>query len=401
MPYYYCRLAAEDGNVISHSFLASSAEECRRHFEKKGLCLLSVKRDWKKINITVFFEKKIKDRDFILFNQELVALIKAGYPVLKSIEVITNRIKNIHLKELLLKVENEIRGGKSLSEAFAPFEKNFSKSYIASLMAGERSGNLAGTISRFIDYTKVISRTKSRIKDAMTYPIFLIVFSFILFAVLVNFILPKFSDFYVDFDATLPGITRIIMGFSMAIKENFILIIGFIFLLALISFQMKRNEKALVLLDRIKLKIPFGGPILLDSGVSLFCRTLSLLLEAGISLLSAIGVAIYAVPNKYLNQKMRNLPGHIKNGESLSNSLEKAHFFPSLSIDMIRTGETSANLEGMLGNVADYYDETVQTKVDSFVSILTPVVIIFIGLIVAMMLLSVYLPIFNIIKVVH
>jgi type IV pilus assembly protein PilC len=128
---------------------------------------------------------------------------------------------------------------------------------------------------------------------------------------------------------------------------------------------------------------------------------LSLLLEAGISLLSAIGVAIYAVPNKYLIQKMRYLPGHIKNGESLSNSLEKARFFPPLSIDMIRTGETSANLEGMLGNVADYYDETVQTKVDSFVSILTPVVIIFIGIIVAMMLFSVYLPIFNIIKVVR
>jgi len=268
-------------------------------------------------------------------------------------------------------------------------------------MAGERSGNLAGTISRFIDYAKVISRTKSRIKDAMTYPIFLIVFSFILFAILVNFILPKFSDFYVDFDATLPGITRIIMSVSMALKENFILIIGFVFLLALIFFQMKRNEKALVLLDRIKLKIPFGGPILLDSGVSLFCRTLSLLLEAGISLLSAIGVAIYAVPNKYLIQKMRYLQGHIKNGESLSKSLEKARFFPPLSIDMIRTGETSANLEGMLGNVADYYDETVQTKVDSFVSILTPVVIIFIGIIVAMMLFSVYLPIFNIIKVVR
>jgi type IV pilus assembly protein PilC len=164
---------------------------------------------------------------------------------------------------------------------------------------------------------------------------------------------------------------------------------------------MKRNEKALVLLDRIKLKIPFGGPILLDSGVSLFCRTLSILLESGISLLSSIGVASYAVPNKYLIQKMRNLPHHIKNGESLSNSLEKARFFPSLSIDMIRTGETSANLEGMLANIADYYDETVQIKVDSFVSILTPVVIIFMGIIVAMMLLSVYLPIFNIIKVVR
>ena len=402
MPYFVCRLAAEDGNIVSQSFLASSLKECRKHFEEEGFCVLSVKRDWKRIKIPVLpFEKKIKDKDFIMINQELVALIKAGYPILRSIETIVMRVKNIHLRELLMKVESEIRGGKSLSEAFAPYEKDFSKVYIASLMAGERSGNLAGTISRYIDYAKVISQTKSRIKSALTYPTLLILFSSLLLMIMINFILPRFSSFYADFEAELPALTRALIAFSKSMKANFPLLILFAFLLYLIYFLLKKNEKILVIRDRIKLKIPYGAPIWLESGVALFSRTLGLLLEAGISLVSSVGIAIQAVPNHFLIQKGRKLPEYIKDGESLSESLSKIGFFPPLSLDMIRIGETSANLEGMLKDVADFYDERIQAKIDTFISLIEPIVIIFMGLIVAAMLLSVYLPIFNIIRVVR
>ena len=402
MPYFNCRLASEDGNVISQSFLAPTLEECRKHFEIKGFHVLSVKRDWKKIQIPVLpFEKKIKDKDFIMFNQELMALIKAGYPVLKSIEIIQSRIKNIHFKELLLKVENRVRGGKSLSEAFVSHEKKFSKVYTASLVAGERSGNLVGTLSRFIDYEKSISKTKSRIRSALTYPTLLVAFSFFLLAILINFILPRFSDFYADFEAELPAITRALMAFSHAVRGHFLYVVVVIFLLCLVYFQLKKREKVLILLERIKLKVPYAGPIWLESGVALFSRTLGLLLEAGISLLSAVGVASQAVPNKFLVHQMKNLPEDIKNGESLSQSLSKVLILPVLALDMIRIGETSANLEGMLRDVADFYDDRIQTKIDTFVSLIEPVIIIFMGLIVAAMLLSVYLPIFNIIRVAH
>jgi len=401
MPYFVCRLAAEDGNIVSQPFFASSLGECRKHFEEEGFCVLSVKKDLKRIKISVLpFEKKIKDKDFIMINQELVALIKAGYPVLKSIEIIVKRVKNIHLKELLMKVESEIQEGKSLSEAFAPHEKDFSKVYIASLMAGERSGNLAGTINRFIDYAKVVSQTKSRIRSALTYPTLLILFSLLLMGVLINFILPRFTSFYADFEAELPVITRGLMSFSQTVRANFLFLIAFAFLLYLIYFLVKKSEKILVIRDRIKLKIPYGGAIWLESGVALFSRTLGLLLEAGISLVSAVGIAVQAVPNHFLIQKSRKLPEYIKEGESLSESLSKVGFFPALSLDMIRIGETSANLEGMLSDVADFYDEGIRRRIDTFVSLIEPIVIIFMGLIVAAMLLSVYLPIFNIIRVV-
>jgi type IV pilus assembly protein PilC len=402
MPYFLCRLAAEDGRVLTQTLLASSHGECQKHFEEKGFCVLSIKLDWKKINIPAFpFEKRIKDKDFIMFNQELVAMIKAGYPILKCIEVISSRVKSIHLKELLMKIEKEIRGGKSLSEAFAPYEKYFTKVYIASLMAGERSGNLDGTITRYINYAKIIDQTRSRIKTALTYPTILLLFSFLLLGILLNFILPRFSDFYAGFESSLPAITRTLMAFSNAVRANFLFIITFVFVLFFTLLQMRKYEKTQVILDRIKLKTPYVGPIMLESGIALVCRTMGLLLEAGITLLQAAGIANKAVPNRFLIKRMENLPEYIKHGESLSDSLTKTGFFPLLSLDMIRIGETSANLEGMLKDVAEFYDDRLQRKIDTLVSLIEPVVIIFMGLIIAGMLLSVYLPIFNIIRVVQ
>ena len=400
MPYYICRVATENGSVISESFLSPSYNECRKRFEEKGFCVLSIKRDWKKIEIPLLpFEKKIKDKDFILFNQELVALIKAGYPIVKSIDVILSRIKNHHFKELLMAIQSDICAGKSLSEAFAQYEDQFSTVYLASLMAGERSANLDGTIKRYIDYAKIISIAKSKIRAALTYPSLLLFFSLLLLLILINFVIPQFSQFYADFDSQLPGVTRSLMAFSFFVKGHLLHLFAFVLLLFIGYFSMKRKENTRILLHRAKLRIPYGRAIWLESAISLFCRTLSLLLEGGISLLTAVGIASKAVPNKFLQHLMRSLPNSIKNGESLSESLVKAQFFTPLAIDMIRIGESSANLEGILADVADVYDERIRGRIDTFVSLIEPVVIIFMGLIVAAMLLSVYLPIFNVIQV--
>jgi len=402
MPYFLCRLAAEDGRVFSESHLAASLEECRKHFESEGYLVLAVNRDWKKVKLSsLSLGKKIRDRDFIMFNQEFMALIKAGYPVLRSIEVISARAKNVYLKEVLKKVESDIRQGKSLSEAFAPFEKRFSKIYTAALIAGEQSGNLAETLRQFIQYAKVIAQTKSKIRSALIYPTLLLVFSIGLMGVLINFVLPTFAGFYSDFEAKLPFITQLLIGVALFIRRHWYLWLTLIFFLVLVYFQMKKRAKAVIFLDKLKLNIPFGGPIWTESAISMFSRTLSLLLEAGIALLPAVGISIQAIPNKYLGSKTDGLPASIKNGESLSESLAKADFFPPLSLDMVRIGETSANLGGMLRDVAEVYDERIQIKIDTFVSLIEPVIIIFMAILVAAMLLSVYLPIFNIIKVVR
>ncbi len=400
MPYFLCRLATEDGHHLSQSFLASSAEECRRHFEAEGFCILSVKKDWKKASIPALpFEKQVKDKDFIMFNQELVALLRAGYPILKSLELITGRTKNVHLKELLHKVEADVRSGKALSESFASHEKDFGKVYTAALMAGEQSGNLPGTIGRYLDYAKVISQTRSRIRAALLYPTLLVVFAVVLMAILLNFILPRFAGFYADFGAQLPKVTRLLIAAAAGIRQFMPFLLGFFVVLALVLPRLKKNEKILLFLERSKLKIPYASRIWVETGISLFSRTLSLLLEAGITLLHGLPIACQAIPNKYLMRQTLRLPEGIRHGESLSDSLGKTTFFTPLATDMIRIGENSANLHGMLKEVADVYDQRIQAKIDTFVSLIEPVIIIAMGIIVAMMLLAVYLPIFNIIQI--
>jgi len=369
-------------------------------FEAQGAFLLSMRRDWNRLEAQgLRLGRKVKDRDIILFNQELVALLKAGYPILKSLETISSRVKNIYLKEILIKVAEEVKRGKALSEAFLPYERLFSPVYTASLMAGEKGGNLPGSLGRYIQYTKVVTQTRKRIKSAMTYPTILIVFSFVLMGILVNFVLPQFADFYKSFEAEMPGITRALMSTSMALSRHWYVGLAVLAALYILAVRLRRRPDFRFRLDGAKLRVPFGGSIWLESGLSLFSRTLGLLLEAGISLLSAIGIAIQAVPNAWIIRHMKDVPGHIKNGESLSESLSRSGTFPPLALDMIRIGESSANLQGMLGDMADFYDERVRGKIETLVNLVEPIVIIFMGLVVAAMLLSVYIPIFNIIRV--
>jgi len=400
MPYYLCRIAGEDGRVESRSVLATAAGDCRRMFEAEGLLVLSVHRDWNRLgNLGFRMGRKVKDRDIILFNQELVAMIKAGYPILKSLESIASRIKNIHLREVLIDVAGEVKKGKSLSEAFQPYEKLFTPVYTASLMAGEKGGNLPASIGRYIQYAKMVTQTRARIKSAMTYPTILIVFSFILMGLLMNFVIPQFADFYKSFEAEMPRITKTVMALAVGLNRRWYVLVGLVVAAAIAVSRLRRRPDFLYQVDRLKLRVPFGKTIWLESGISLFSRTLGLLLEAGIPLLSAIGIAIQAVPNAWIVRHMKDVPDHIRNGEGLSDSLAQSATFPPLALDMVRIGESSANLQGMLGDMADFYDDRVRGKIETLVTLVEPVVIIVMGIVVAGMLLSVYIPIFNIIRV--
>jgi len=369
-------------------------------FEGEGLLVLSVRRDWNRLgNLGFRMGRKVKDRDIILFNQELVAMIKAGYPILKSLESIASRVKNIHLREVLIDVAGEVKKGKALSEAFQPYEKLFTPVYTASLLAGEKGGNLPASIGRYIQYAKMVTQTRARIKSAMTYPTILIAFSFILMGLLMNFVIPQFADFYKSFEAEMPRITKTVMALAVGLNRHWYILAGVVVAAAVAVSRLRRRPDFLYQVDRLKLRVPFGKTIWLESGISLFSRTLGLLLEAGIPLLSAIGIAVQAVPNAWMVRHMKDVPDHIRNGEGLSDSIAQSETFPPLALDMVRIGESSANLQGMLGDMADFYDDRVRGKIETLVTLVEPVVIIVMGIVVAGMLLSVYIPIFNIIRV--
>jgi type IV pilus assembly protein PilC len=233
----------------------------------------------------------------------------------------------------------------------------------------------------------------------MTYPILIISFSFFLLLLLLNFVLPNFAEFYADFETDLPYLTSQLIAFSLFMRRNIVIWPLLAAVAIFLYVRMKRTPSWRCRWDKWKLKIPFARPLIVESSVSLFSRTLSLLLGAGASLVESVGLASQAIPNKYLVGRMDPVPSGIRNGESLSESMGKAGFFPPMSLDLIRIGETSANLSGMLRELADVTEERIQQKLDTLVSLVEPVVIILTGVLVAGMLLSVYLPMFRIIQV--
>jgi len=217
-------------------------------------------------------------------------------------------------------------------------------------------------------------------------------------AILMNFVIPKFADFYKDFQAELPAITKFLMAVATGLNRAWYLFAAAFAAAVVVFLRLRRRPDFRLRLDRLKLRVPFGKTIWLESGVSLFSRTLGLLLEAGISLLNAIGIAIQAVPNAWMAKQLEDVPDHIRNGEGLSDSMSRSEAFPPLALDMVRIGENSANLQGMLGDMADFYDDRVRGKIETLVTLIEPVVIILMGIVAAGMLMAVYVPIFNIIR---
>lgn len=400
MSSYTCRIADDAGTVLRRTYPALTPEDCRRHFESEGFCVLSVRRERRKLrSLLRGSDGKIKPRDFILFNQEFTAMIRAGFPVLRCLEAIGGRTKNSALKSVLGRVENDIRHGKALSEAFAPFEDRFTKVYTAALMAGEISGTLPETIGQYVSYAKTVDRTRRRVRSAMTYPALIICFSLALLFLLLNFVLPNFSEFYADFETKLPYLTSQLIKFSLFIRRNAIIWPILAAVLVYLYWRMKRKPEMRRKWDEMKLRVPLARPLIVESAVSLFSRTLSLLLGAGASLVEAVGLASQAIPNKYLAGRMEPVPAGIRNGESFSEALGKTAFFPPMALDLVRIGESSADLSGMLRELADVTEERIQQKLDTLVSLVEPVVIILTGVLVAGMLLAVYLPMFRIIQV--
>ena len=245
MPSFLCRLTGEDGRIFTRTLAAASADDVRRRFEAEGLLVLSVRRDWRRPQLRLF-EGKVKARDFIMFNQEFMALLRAGFPALRSLEVIGGRAKNAALREILGRVENDIRHGKSISESFAPFENKFSKIYTAALMAGEQSGSLPETIGQYVQYAKTIDQTRRRVRSAMTYPTLLFVFAVGLLLILLNFVLPNFSNFYADFESQLPLATVLLVNFSLFVRRLWWLWILLTVGLAVAVSRLKRREDTLL-----------------------------------------------------------------------------------------------------------------------------------------------------------
>lgn len=400
MPFYNCKFITDEGNLKKKIIFADSKNELKKNSHDSNEKLISVRRNYfKGITYIDFFKKKIKYTEFLLFNQKLIILIKSGVPFINAMKIILGSTKKGNFREILKKVQSDIKNGIQISDAFSSEQLPFINIYRATLLAGEKSGNIESLLEKFNEYLEKISNLKSRVFSSLAYPVILLTFMFLMLFLILIFAIPKFEEFYKGFNADLPALTGILISTSIWIKNNIAMILLFLIFL---YFLLKTVERkfGIIIFDRLKTKLPFVGKIIEENSLAVFSRTLAVLISGGIPIPESSEISIKTFSNRFLFSKVKNIPHEIREGKLLSQTLEDIDFIPGIMVEVVKVGETSGSLIEVLEKNGDYYENTINTKINSLVSLIEPIMIIVLGLVIAFMLISIYLPIFNLVNVV-
>ncbi|MGB7437414.1 MAG: type II secretion system F family protein [Candidatus Acidiferrum sp.] len=393
---FVCRVADGNGRVFSHVEAAASKDEVRQKLADRGFYVYSVDPRSSLISgyLGVRRERKVGGNDFLVLNQQFNTLIKAGLPILRALDLLATRASAPKLRPILTQIRDRVREGKSLSEAVEEAGV-FSKVYSTAILAGEKSGNLSGVLEYYIAYQKVSTGVQKKLLAALVYPTLLIITASAIVTYLVTFVVPKFGMLYRDLGVELPTPTKILIAVTVDYRIYILAGIALIVLAILGIFLWSRSEQGGVAFDRIKFKVPVLGPTLLKFQVAQFCRTLGTLLTGGTPLVAALATASESIQSKLVRGTVSQATQMVREGESLHGALSANRVMPEMALDMIEVGETSGALAPMLNSVAEFYEEEVSLKLGAMVSLIEPILLIFMGLLVAGILISLYLPIFS------
>src|ERR1700674_3702545 len=396
MGQFHCRVADADGRVFSHVEPASSLEEARQKLVDRGLYVYSVESRGGRLAGLVRQKsgRQIGGSEFLILNQQFNTLIKAGLPILKSLDLLATRASAPKLRPVISQIRDRVREGKSLSEAVAEAGV-FSKVYSTAILAGEKSGNLPGVLDYYIAYQRVSTGVRKKILATLVYPVLLISVAIIIVTYLVTAVIPKFALLYRDLSVDLPAPTRLLIALTVDYRYEFLGVIALLAVAAVGVFLWSRTEEGGTAFDRFKFRLPVVGDTLMKFQVSQFSRTLAPLLTGGTPLVAGLQTATDAIPSKLLRSSVAQATQRVREGESLHVALASKNVVPEMALDMIEVGESSGALSPMLTSVAEFYEEEVNLRLSALVSIIEPVLLIFMGLLVAFILISLYLPIFS------
>ena len=398
---YRCRLGTTSGEIIEGVYVAQSEAALRRELEDKGLHVLSLKPRLGFGSLSIGGEsRKIKRHEFLVFNQELATLLKAGMPLVQSLDILRSRLSNPVFKSVLDDVYEKVRGGTALSDAFAAHGDLFPPIYTASLMAGERAGNLDAVLRRFVAYSKTIDTVRSKTISAMIYPVILIGLAVVLVGIIVIKVVPTFAEFYTSFDAELPLSTRIIVAISDFARAQFFLILLAAGGAAVAFYTWIKQPGRGAEFDRLLLKLPIIGPSIQKFSTSQMARTLATLLSGGIPLVNALEIAARSSGNRHMGKELEIVVARVREGQGFANTLLERRTVPDVAIKMIEVGESTGALTEMLNSLADFYDEEIETEVARFVTLIEPAMLVFMGAVIAGIVLALYLPLFQLTSVI-
>ena len=399
MAEFICRLGTPAGEVVTRTVEAAGITEVRARLEREGFRVFNVTPP-KTTGVAALTRlggrgahPRVKANDFLLFNQQLAALSRAGIPMLQAITMLRKRAASARLRAVLGDVEEQIRGGAALSEAFAAQGSLFPRIYTASILAGERSGALNEVLNRYVTYMRRNVALRRKIRGALAYPLFLLFASACMVTFLTVYVVPRMSDLFSGFGNELPTVTQIVVGLSRWLSTNVIwfgpLLIGG----AVLLFVWSRTAQGRLKLDGLILKIPLAGNLVVQLSVAQATRSLATLLAGGITLVESWEIAAESITNRELRRRSSAILPLILEGRTFTESLEAANWVPPLAIDMIGIGERSGSLREMLDEVAVFYDAESEVRLEQLTTTLEPAILIIMGGVVVTILLAIYLPI--------
>jgi type IV pilus assembly protein PilC len=393
---FVCRVADANGRVFSHIEAAGTLEEARQKLAERGLYVYSVEARSSLISgmLGVRKQRKIGGNDFLILNQQFNTLIKAGLPILRALDLLATRASAPKLRPILMQLRDRVREGKSLSEAVDESEV-FSKVYSTAILAGEKSGNLSGVLEYYIAYQRVSTGVRKKILAALVYPTLLVVVASIIVTYLVTFVVPRFGALYRDLGVELPTPTKVLIAVTIDYRPYILGFIALVILTILGIFFWSRSEEGGVAFDRFKFRLPVLGETLLKFQVAQFCRTLATLLTGGTPLVAALSTATESISSKLVRGSVVRATQMVREGESLHGALAGTTVMPEMALDMIEVGESSGAMAPMLNSVAEFYEEEVSLRFAAMVSLIEPLILVFMGVVVAGILISLYLPIFS------
>jgi type IV pilus assembly protein PilC len=392
---FVCRVADGNGRVFSHVEAAGTLDEARQKLVDRGLYVYSVQpRSSLLTGMVRKRERKVGGSDFLILNQQFNTLIKAGIPILRALDLLATRAASPRLRPIVSQIRDGVREGKSLSEAVDEAGV-FSKVYSTAILAGEKSGNLPSVLDYYIAYQRTSTGVKKKILATLVYPVLLVVVATGIVTYLVTFVIPKFASLYADLNVELPASTRLLVALTVSYRPCVLGAIGCVALLALGVFFWSRSEEGGARFDRLKFRLPVVGETLLKFQVAQFCRTLATLLTGGTPLVAGLQTAADAITSRLVRATVSDATQSVREGESLHSALASRSIMPELALDMIEVGESSGALAPMLTSVAEFYEEEVSLRLSALVSLIEPSILIVMGLFIAFILISLYLPIFS------
>ncbi len=390
MPLFTYKALREDGATLAEEAVAGDAEELRQMLAARGYLIVELRK--KKSGLG---REGGSAKDFLIFNQELTTLIKAGLPILQALELLEKRTEKPGFRAVLQGVIHEIKGGAALSDAMALHPAWFSSLYSATVRAGEQSGALVEVLQRFTQYQKKVLAVRRKVVSALAYPVFLVIALVAVLTLFFLYIIPNFIQMYGDQAGSLPFLTTLLVSFTHAVTAYAPLLFLAVVASGIGVHLWKKTENGRRVLDGVKLKIPLVRTLLLQYLLSQLTRTLAAVLRGGIPLVQALDTTSGVVNNVVVARKIAEARKLVTEGVSLAEAFEQTKLAPEMTVRMIEVGESSGDLPQMLEDVAEFYDEEVENRLAVLTTMIEPVLMLSMGLIIAAIVVALYLPIFE------